>query len=160
MVTLFHYTHPQWFHDRIGWTDPRAVATFTRFAASVVTAFSPHVRMYTILNEPLVFLLAGYVDGQIPPGISDTRAAGKALENLLRAHASTAAMIRQKQPSAAIGIAHNMMSFAPERPYNILDRLLVRTAHRFLQPENLGSLRHGKVELPPASIHPFPRTLR
>lgn len=31
-----------------------------------------------ILNEPLVFLLAGYVDGQIPPGLSDARSASRA----------------------------------------------------------------------------------
>ncbi len=131
VVTLFHYTHPRWFHHRAGWASPRSVRLFERFCQRVAEALGNRARLYTVLNEPLVFLLAGYLDGQIPPGLRSTREARQALGNLFAAHAASAAAIREVNPAAAIGVAHNMMAFAPERRYHPLDNLLAFTAHRF-----------------------------
>lgn len=121
-VTLFHYTHPRWFHAETPWTSPRSVDVFKRFASRVAEALAPHARLWTILNEPLVFILGGFLDGQIPPGISRGDEAGSALVNLLTAHREAAWAIRERQPSAAIGVAHNMMGFRPERAGWFLDR--------------------------------------
>ncbi len=115
VVTLFHYTHPAWFHDLTPWTSTASVERFRRFAAVVGRRFGKLVRMYTIFNEPLVFVLAGFLDAQIPPGISDPNAAATALDHVFAAHAAAAAAIREVNPHAAIGVAHNMMSFAPDR---------------------------------------------
>src|ERR1041385_7056352 len=67
-VTLFHYTHPLWFHDNTPWTSTKSIERFARFASRVVEAFGDRVRFYIPLNEPLVFLLAGYLDAQIRSG--------------------------------------------------------------------------------------------
>lgn len=154
VVTLFHYTHPIWFHRETPWTDVSAVHAFSAFAAKVIDAIGDLVRCYTILNEPLVFVLAAYLDGQIPPGISSARAAGRALENLLAAHTATAALIRAQRDDAAIGIAHNMMSFVPERATNPLDRLIARVAHDFYNVRFLEAFSTGRwnLYLPPATI--------
>src|SRR6202140_1781712 len=34
-VTLFHYTHPLWFHEHTPWSSTRSVERFRRFAARV-----------------------------------------------------------------------------------------------------------------------------
>jgi len=86
------------------------------------------VRLYIPLNEPLVFMLAGFRGGLIPPGLSNSRLLGRVFDNLLAAHAATAAAIRETNPQAAIGIAHNMMAFEPDRLQRPLDRMLARTA--------------------------------
>lgn len=130
VVTLFHYTHPTWFHEQSPWTTTASVDAFARFARRVAECFGDLVRFYIPLNEPLVFLLAGYVDAQIPPGISDPRLLGRAFDNMLAAHVASAAAIREINPRAAVGIAHNMMAFAPDRMQRPLDRLLARTADR------------------------------
>jgi beta-glucosidase len=129
VVTLLHYTHPAWFHRETPWTSTASVGAFARFARTVAAALSPHVRLWTILNEPLVLVLGGFLDGQIPPGMADTGAARRALDHLFAAHASAAAAIREEAPGSAISVAHNMMSFAPERPVHPLDRLYARAAH-------------------------------
>jgi beta-glucosidase len=129
VVTLFHYTHPRWFHDLSPWTHPRSVDRFGLFAAKVAEAFGEKVRMWVPLNEPLVFLLAGYLDGQIPPGLADPRLIAPVFDHLLLAHIAAAAAIRERNPAAAIGVAHNMMAFAPERRWNPLDHLLAAVAH-------------------------------
>lgn len=130
VVTLFHYTHPLWFHDRTPWTSTASVQRFADFSARVVDALGDRVRVWIPINEPLVFLLAGYFDGQIPPGIADGRMLAKAFDHLLAAHCAASAIIRDRQPGAAVGVAHNMVAFAPERRGNFLDRMLTRLAHR------------------------------
>lgn len=129
IVTLFHYTHPLWFHEKTPWTSTASVLAFSRFAGRVADALGSGVRFWVILNEPLVFLLAGYLDAQIPPGLSDTRSLNRVFDHLLAAHCAAAGEIRVRNRHAAFGIAHNMMGFAPHRESNPLDGLLARTAH-------------------------------
>lgn len=130
VVTLFHYTHPLWFHEQTPWTSTASVERFAAFSRAVVTAFGDRVRFYVPLNEPLVFALAAYYDAQIPPGLADGKALARVVDHLLAAHCAAAAVIREVQPQAAIGIAHNMVAFAPERSRNPLDRALALLAHR------------------------------
>jgi beta-glucosidase len=128
VVTLFHYTHPRWFHAKTPWTSTASVLEFGIFARRVVAALGSRVRFWVILNEPLVFLLAGYLDGQIPPGISDSSSLNRVFDHLLAAHCFAASEIRTRVPNAAIGVAHNMMGFGPHRDWHPLDRLLVHSA--------------------------------
>lgn len=144
VVTLFHYTHPRWFHAETPWTSAASVDVFARFAERTARALGPGARVYTVLNEPLVFVLGGFLDGQIPPGIADGRAAACALGHILAAHAEAAARIRHVVPGAAIGIAHNMMAFVPERRWNPLDRLLARHADRLYNDGLLEAFRTGR----------------
>jgi len=154
VVTLFHYTHPSWFHNDSPWSSTSSADRFGEFAARVVKALGRRVRMYVPLNEPLVFLLAGYFDGQIPPGIADARLLNRVFDNLLAAHAAAAAAIREYAPQAAIGISHNMMAFAPERRWHPLDRLLTRVAHACYNRGLIEAFATGrwKFLLPPGTI--------
>ena len=152
IVTLFHYTHPPWFHDLTPWTSSASVERFHRFASIVGERFGGRVRMYTIFNEPLVFVLAGYLDGQIPPGIADPTAAAKALDHIFAAHAAAAAALRAVNPRAAIGVAHNMMSFAPDRWWSPLDRLVARLGDSFYNASVFEAFTTGEwsLWLPPS----------
>lgn len=152
VVTLFHYTHPSWFHDLTPWTSPASVERFRRFAAVVARRLGDRVRMYTIFNEPLVFVLAGFLDAQIPPGIADPAAAAKALDHIFAAHAAASATIRELNPRAAIGVAHNMMSFAPDRWWNPLDRLVAKFGDSFYNASVFEAFTSGEwsLWLPPS----------
>lgn len=152
-VTLFHYTHPPWFHQRTPWTSTASVDAFARFSRHVVTALGDGVRLYVPLNEPLVFMLAAYYDGQIPPGHATPGEVRRVFDHLLAAHAAGAAVIRELQPRAAIGVAHNMMAFAPERPRHPLDRMLARAAHRCYNRGILAAFASGRWDflLPPGT---------
>jgi beta-glucosidase len=153
VVTLFHYTHPRWFHEKTPWTSTASALAFGRFAGRVADALGDRVRFWVILNEPLVFLLAGYLDGQIPPGISDARTLNAAFDNMLAAHCAAAGEIRARIPDAAFGIAHNMMGFAPARESNPLDGLLARTAHSMYNRGIMEAFATGrwKFLLPPGT---------
>jgi beta-glucosidase len=153
VVTLFHYTHPNWFHEQTPWTSTASVLEFGRFAGRVADALGDRVRFWIILNEPLVFLLAGFFDGQIPPGISDARTLNRVFDHLLAAHCAAAGEIRARNARAAFAIAHNMMGFAPERASNPLDGLLAKTAHTMYNRGILEACATGrwKFLLPPGT---------
>ncbi len=153
-VTLFHYTHPLWFHELTPWTSPKSVDAFGRFAARVAEALGDRVRLWIPLNEPLVFLLAGYFDAQIPPGIADGRSLNRVLDHLLAAHVAAADAIRAKNPRAAIGIAQNMMGFAPERRWSALDRLIATAAHHCYNRGIIDAISTGRWNflLPPGMM--------
>ena len=154
VVTLHHYTHPAWFHEETPWTSPASVESFVRFARRVAAALAPRVRVWITLNEPLVFVFGGFLDGQIPPGIADGRAAGLALGNLFAAHAAAAAEIHAVSPHAAVGIAHNVMDFAPLRPRWPLDRAIAAHARRLYNGGFLDAFASGTWDL---WIPPFTR---
>ncbi|HEX5855934.1 MAG TPA: family 1 glycosylhydrolase [Thermoanaerobaculia bacterium] len=154
VVTLHHYTHPKWFHVETPWTSPASVDAFARFARETARALFPLVRLFLTFNEPLVLLLGGFLDGQIPPGLADSRAAARALDHILAAHAEAAGVLRQEAPGAAIGVAHNMMDFAADRPGNPLDALLARHARRLYNTAFLEAFATGRWNL---WIPPFTR---
>ena len=145
VVTLFHYTHPLWFWRDGGWEDRASVGRFARFADRVAQALSPRVRVWVTLNEPIVFILGGYLGGVIPPGRRDFAASASALENLLRAHAEAAAAIRARDPRARTLIAHNMLDFAPDRPGHPVDRRLVSEGEALYNRSLVEALATGHV---------------
>lgn len=98
------------------------------------------------LNEPIVFLLGGYLGGLIPPGRSSFAAAARALEHLLRAHVEAAAAVRGRIPGSRVGIAHNMLEFAPDRPEHALDRRLARDGERLYNTALLEAIATGDVD--------------
>jgi beta-glucosidase len=67
IVTLWHFTLPQWFADLGGFESPRAPELFARYAAKVVEALSPCCAHFSTLNEPNVYATHGYLYGAWPP---------------------------------------------------------------------------------------------
>src|SRR5262249_5949220 len=87
------------------------------------------------------------LDGAIPPGIRNGRALGKALDHMLAAHAAAAAAIRETNPTAALGIAHNMIGLSPDRAWNPFDRFATRLAHRLYNRGVLEAFATGRFSL-------------
>jgi beta-glucosidase len=145
-VTLHHYTNPRWFHAAGGWEAAGSVAGFRRYAEEVGAALGSRVRLWVTLNEPVVFVLGGYLGGEIPPGRRGFASAASAFENLLRAHAEAAAVLREASPGARIGIAHNMLEFTPDRGAHALDRRLAREGDRLYNLALLEAIATGELD--------------
>ncbi len=127
MVTLFHWSSPDWIwdHDRedsTGWYAPQIVEHFERFCTRVVTALADHVDLFVTINEPNVFLYGGYAEGILAPG---HRRKDEALltvqRNLLRCHVAAYRAIKRIRPTAQVGLAHHYCPFEPHGNWNPLE---------------------------------------
>ena len=133
VVTLFHFTSPRWLwrvvDGKVGWERADALEHWDRFVRAVIQHFGGRMPIVCTLNEPMVFVYAGYLDGVFPPL---ERRAGPAavvpvIEQLLRAHARAYHLIkddaaRRGQP-VQVGYAQHTRVFEPLRPESLLDRL-------------------------------------
>ncbi|MFE7168389.1 glycoside hydrolase family 1 protein [Streptomyces sp. NPDC057616] len=60
MVTLHHFTVPQWFEDLGGWTADGAVELFTRYVEQCAPIIADGVRHVCTINEPnMIAVMAG-----------------------------------------------------------------------------------------------------
>jgi beta-glucosidase len=147
MVTLHHFTHPLWFHERTPWSSPASVEAFARFTRHVAEALKGLVGWWVTINEPMVLLLGGYADGQMPPGIKDLKAFAAAAENLMRAHVAARAVLRELDPQAQVGIAHNCLATAPLRNWSPVDRQLAKSAFELYNHALPRALTDGELRL-------------
>jgi beta-glucosidase len=147
VVTLVHYTLPQWVAARGGWEDPHLERFLARYAARVMEALGPLAHTWITLNEPVVQVFKGWLLGQWPPG--RTRAwttALKVLRHMLRAHVRLYHVIHAHQPGARVSIAKHALALSPDDPRRWRDRWSVRVRghlfnHLFLEALHTGALR-------------------
>ncbi len=127
MVTLFHFTVPQWFAARGGWAGKDAVGYFSRFAAKAADAFGDLVDFWCTQNEPLVYLVMGYVLGAWPPGVKNYRTAWTVFRNLTAGHVAATGELHERSRllgrAVPVGVANNLISFYSYRKHSPLDAL-------------------------------------
>ncbi len=150
VVTLLHFTHPKWFHVETPWHEPSSLVAWKRFADKCAELVSGLNVAVTTLNEPNVLLLGGYLAGAMPPGVADGRKAFAAMANMVRAHVIARQALLERCGPMEIGIAQNMLLFAPTRRWHPLDQALSRLAggnynHAFLETLATGVL---KLQMP------------
>lgn len=146
VVTLHHYTLPQWLAEKGGWENPEIEKYFERYVARVLDEYGDLARWWITLNEPAVHVFKSYVIGQWPPGKQDYPAAFKVFRNMLRAHVRAYHAIHSRQPTAMVSVAKHALSLTPCNPNSFRDRLSVRLRtylfnHLFLDALHKGSLR-------------------
>jgi beta-glucosidase len=114
MVTLNHFTVPQWFADRGGWTAVDAADVFGRYCEQVVRAVGDLVTWWCTLNEPGNVAVGGYL-GALgwPPGTRDYDDWKRATRGLTGAHLRALAVVKSLHPSAKVGATHGMIEWLP-----------------------------------------------
>ncbi len=148
IVTLHHFTHPKWFHAETPWHEPSSLESWARYVKRCAELLDGLDAAVCTINEPNVFLLGGYLGAAMPPGLADGKKAFSAAANLVRAHvlARQALADRAKGRPLTVGIAANLLVFAPARKWHPLDQALTRLAeanynHAFLEALHTGTLR-------------------
>ncbi len=102
LVTLHHFTHPQWLGEEL-WLRPDAPGRFAAYAAEVAGALGDRARLWVTINEPNVLVLGSWLLGFFPPGRMGAAAdAASAADNLLAAHVAAYDAIRRGHPDAVV----------------------------------------------------------
>lgn len=130
MVTLHHFTHPQWFDGKGAFTKEENISYFVNFCIKMVVEYSSKVTLWCTINEPAIHAFSGYLIGIHSPGenawsvgVSTT---AEVLKNMLIAHTRIYDAIKALPggDKAQIGIVHNYLKFTPRFSWEPLEASL------------------------------------
>jgi beta-glucosidase len=147
MVTLLHFTLPQWLADRGGVRSPDFPVRFALFAGEAARRLGTSVDLWCVINEPNVQMYLGYVEGIWPPGHKSPAEAAEAFAGLLRAHALAALAIRRNDAGAQVGIAQNLILFEPASRLSLPDWFAARGAAEAFDWAFYDSVQAGRIKL-------------
>lgn len=133
-VTLFHFSSPEWLwvekDGKKGFERADALEHWTRYVEAVVEALGGEVADWCTLNEPMVFVYNGYLEGVFPP--NEQREGGPpavapVVHRLLEAHAIAYRIVhadaKKRGKEARVGITQHTRAFEPWRNWAPLDRI-------------------------------------
>jgi len=129
-ATLLHFASPAWLWEpdadgKKGYERSDVVEHFVQFTRFCVSRWGSQIRHWCTLNEPMVLLYFGYLEGIFPPNErrgAPTKATPIALQ-FLRMHAAAYHALKAGRPDCLVGIAHHVRHFIPYRNHNPLDRV-------------------------------------
>ncbi|MBA2808861.1 MULTISPECIES: glycoside hydrolase family 1 protein [Streptomyces] len=106
MVTLHHFTVPQWFEDRGGWTADGAVELFARYVENCAPIIADGVRHVCTINEPnMIAVMAGLAkrgeQGFPPAGLPFPDE--ETTDAVIAAHHAAVKAVRAAHPDIQVG---------------------------------------------------------
>jgi beta-glucosidase/6-phospho-beta-glucosidase/beta-galactosidase len=120
LVTLNHYTLPQWIAKKGSWENPKIVEAFEKYASVVAYEFGD-VTTWLTLNEPGVLIEIGYLLPYFPPQRVGLAAANTARTNMLNAHRRAYTVLKKRILNASVSMAFAFRWYRPENPYNFFE---------------------------------------
>ncbi len=112
MVTLHHFTLPLWFLQKGGFEKEENLKYWKEYVETVRDEIKD-ARFIATFNEPMVYVMAGYIEGQWPPFKKSPRVASKVEANILKAHAIAYEILGEK---FQVGIVKNIPVFLSASP--------------------------------------------
>ena len=152
LITLHHFTSPQWLAARGGWASGEAVEAFARYVQRVADALRGLVRYWITINEPMVYVRVHYVQGVGPPGVKDLAQALQVIRHLIQAHAAAhhilhaARRIGDAHPQ--VSLAHHVPCFWPCRRWSLSDRRITSLTDRVFNVAMIEALTEGRWSVP------------
>jgi beta-glucosidase len=145
MVTLHHFTSPQWFARKGGWAERDSVKAFVNFVSRAADEFGDLVNLWCTINEPNIYAANGWMTGEFPPGHKgDLRGLYRVLSNLHRAHELAYAAIKKRRPESSVGLSHHKLLFLPASEKR-RDQIAARTAQLVLDRWPIGPGQFRRV---------------
>ncbi|MBD3246873.1 MAG: family 1 glycosylhydrolase [Candidatus Omnitrophica bacterium] len=124
-ITLHHFTLPLWYAARGGFENPRNIDLFLRYLREAAVRFRDRAVYWIIFNEPLVYIVNGYLRGIWPPGKKSLSSALRTLKNILSCYETAYQEMKQIYGSreCRISLSKHFRVFFPCNRYHIFDRL-------------------------------------
>lgn len=113
MITLHHFSHPQWFEEKDGFSKRKNIKYFVRFCKKIFKEFAANVPLWCTINEIGPFVFQGYIQGVFPPGKHSLPEAFHVMANMLEAHNRVYHALK-KMPhgnTCQIGLVHQYLTF-------------------------------------------------
>lgn len=111
MFVLHHFSHPNWFEQKGGWTHEDNIPFFLEYVRQCIKHFGAYVKIWNTFNEPNVYAMNAFILGNFPPRMKGKYwTANKVLDNMGKAHDIAVTMLRDKT-DAPVGISLNTAIF-------------------------------------------------
>jgi beta-glucosidase len=102
-VTLWHRSMPIWVTEQGDWENTKTIEDYTRFVEYVVTNLGKDVKYWMTFNEPILHMVAGFVEGSIPPEVKSLGRGRTAIANMIEAHKKAYDSIHNIDTDAMVG---------------------------------------------------------
>jgi beta-glucosidase len=134
MITLHHFTHPQWFELLGAFEKEENIDYFIRFCKKVFDLLASCVQLWCTINEPAIYAFQGYIRGVFPPGKKNIFTALRVLKNLMQAHTQVYATLKAMPHGhhVHIGFIHQCLAFKPYNTINPLERVTAYVLNYFV----------------------------
>lgn len=142
VVTFWHWTSPIWFQKKYGLHKKESVEIFSRYGKKIVDELGDLIDIAVVLNEPMMPLVFGYLNGKFPPGSRNIFKYLQAFLNLSAAYKIIYKYSKQKFPRVPAGITQLYNFFEPKNSCNPVSRLSVYLAKKFWNNSFLKRIRN------------------
>lgn len=169
MITLHHFTHPEWFEAKGGefseeknvwhgggFEKKENIKYFVRFCKKIFAELGDQVHLWCTINEPGVYVFQGYLRGVFPPGHvldiktarADFKRAAKVLRNLLEAHVEAYFALKDLPhgDEAQIGIVQQVVQFEPYGNWHFFENLVAKYINLFMTDAIMNFLETGRFK--------------
>lgn len=157
-----------------GWLEPAIVPELAKFAAYAAWKLGDRVDLWAPLNEPFVIAVSGYANlpgalaAYFPPGAFSFTGAVAVIVNEVMGHAAAYDALKLWDTVdadgdgtvASVGMVHNMVFFAPQRPGQAVDVAGAQHADYLYNRVWLNATIHGDLDanvngtIDPGEHHP------
>lgn len=152
LVTLYHFSHPQWFEDMGGFANSKNIDTFLQYVEFTVEQLGDIVSEWCTLNEPNVYAVNTYLLGE---WLNEERKLKKAIHVMnvfIACHLESYTLIHNiankkgfKKPF--VSLAMHYRYFSP-KTNSIIDKLGARLLHFLFQEGLFRACAKGEFRLP------------
>jgi beta-glucosidase len=148
MVTLHHFTNPIWFEKKGAFEKAENVTDFVKFTEVIYLALKDKVKWWCTINEPAVYVVGGYFQGNMPPGKKDPKLAAVVLRNILEAHVQAYWKIKGLPggSEAQVGLVKNMTQGDPYRKWHLGDWIFANLIEGVFNGTTLNFLKTGEYK--------------
>lgn len=119
-ITLYHWDLPLALEEKGGWTNREILSWFEEFVTVCTNEYKDKVKYWLVLNEPSVFIGAGYFFGIHAPGRKGLNNFLPAMHHALLCQAIGYKKIKTIAPNAQVGTTFSCTYITPLR-YSVKD---------------------------------------
>ena len=157
LLTLFHFSSPAWFWEekngKRGWEREDAREHYEKFLRVVVENYGADVDHWCTLNEPMVFIFGGYMQGVFPPLLQrvDPSEIAQVMSELLKFHVLAKKIINENDAKlgkkSEVGFTMHTRAFEPYRNYAILDRIIAEKVEQAFVWDFIDAVKTGTLKI-------------
>lgn len=125
MLTLHHFTNPQWLADKGGWENRKAPFYFERFVQKIVPELQDYVDMWVTINEPGIYVWMHYFSGKGPHNKLGSWKSLLTLWHFASGHKKAYRIIHKLTPGKMVGISQNTQTYDAFHRHSVREQLSV-----------------------------------